>query len=321
MANVLVTGANGFVGSHMTEALLQNGYQVRALVRKNADLQWIENLPIEICYGAIADNKSLDNALDNIDYVIHIAAATKGASEQNFYDANVTGTINLVNTCLSEQSRIKRFVFFSTLAVTGGTQTQECINESFSCSPVTRYGKTKLQAEQIILEKKDMLPSVILRISAVYGPRDTESLAYFKFLKKGIRPIFGNKSSLCFVADVVQSAMLAIEKKVASGSIYHISDGNSYTLDDIARVAEQILRKKTIRIKFPVPILSIYAQVVHYLNPKATVLSKDKVNELTKECWVCDIQKAVNELGFQPTYSLEQGLRETIKWYQEHKWL
>lgn len=321
MANVLVTGANGFVGSHVVEKLLSDGHQVRALVRKSANLQWLKDFPIEIRYGLLSVANSVKDICEDIDYVMHIAAATKGESEKDFYDANVVSTQNLVNACLAPNIKIKRFVLFSTLAVTGGTQKQECLTESCKCRPLTIYGKTKLEAENIVLDKKNVLPSVILRISAVYGPRDTESLAYFKFLKKGIRPIFGSNSSLCYVQDVVQAAILAMLGDISSGSFYHISDGNSYTLDDIARITEKILARKTIRIRIPIPFLSLYAEIVHHLNPRATVLSKDKIKELIQECWVCSIEKARHELGYNPMYTLEQGMQETIQWYQEHGWI
>lgn len=321
MANVLVTGANGFVGSHVVEALLARGYRVRASVRKSANLQWLSKLPIEIRYGVLAEAETLQGIADDIDYVMHIAAATKAGSEKEFYQANVASTINLMNACISSKSKIKRFVFFSTLAVTGGAEKQSCLTETHQCKPISRYAQSKFETEIAVLREKQLLPIVILRISAIYGPRDTESLAYFKFLKQGIRPIFGKTSSLCYIQDVVQSAILAMEKEVPSGSIYHISDGKSYTLDDVAKIAEKLLNKKTLRLRLPIPVLSLYAHIMHRINPNATVLSKDKVDELVQDCWVCDIQKAVNELGFKPAYTLEQGLEETIKWYQVQKWL
>jgi nucleoside-diphosphate-sugar epimerase len=321
MAKVLVTGANGFIGSHLVEGLLAKGYQVRALVRKTANLQWIKNLPIELVYGTISDYESIKGVVNDIDYVMHVAGTTKGLNQKDYEKGNIQGTANLLKICVEARPRIKRFVFFSTLAAAGATDLDKPKIEDMLCTPVSIYGITKLQAEQLVLEKKDKIPSVILRLSAIYGPRDTEILAIFKFLAKGIRPIFGSANSVCYIKDVVNAGILALEKNVTSGSIYHISDGKYYTIDDVAKIAEPIIGKKTLRVKVPKSILKTYATLTHFFKSGDTVFGPDKVKELTQGCWICDTGKAKRELGFVPKYSLEQGLKETIEWYQEQGWL
>lgn len=321
MEKILVTGANGFLGSHLVEALLQKGYQVRALVRKSADLQWIRELPIEIHYGTISDYNSLAGTIDNIDHVIHVAGATKGRTYQDYALVNVLGTENLIKKCLKDAHGPKRFIFFSTLAVTGGSDTQNLIHENIQCSPVSYYGKSKLAAEAVVLQNQTKLPCLILRLSAIYGPRDFETLAYFKLLKKGIRPVWSGTVSSCYVKDAVNATILCLEKDITSGTIYNISDGRCYTIDDVAKTAEQIMRKKTIRIKFSLSLLSLFAKFNHLLSRGNTVFGPDKIKELTQSCWVCDTSKTQKELGYIPQYTLEQGLQETITWYQKYKLL
>jgi len=321
MAKVLVTGANGFVGSHLTEKLIEKGHKVRALVRKTANLQWIKDLPIEISYGAICDYDTLPAAVDGIDYIMHVAGATKGKTEKDYEYVNVDGTKNLLKACLEKNPNLKRFVFFSTLAVTGSSDKDTKLSENTVCIPVSIYGKTKLQAELTVLEAKDKIPSIILRLCAIFGPRDTETLAYFKFLKAGIRPTWDGTVSSCYIKDAVSAAILCLEKNIESGTIYHISDGKCYTIDDIATIAEQVIGNKTLRVKLPTPIMSLYGKIVHTFSDGNTVLGPDKIKELTQSCWVCDITKAQRELGFVPRYTLEQGLKETITWYKEQKWL
>lgn len=321
MAKVLVTGANGFIGSHLVERLLEKGYAVRALVRKTANLQWIKNLPIELFYGAICDYETLPAAIIGVDYIMHTAGATKGFSEKAYAEVNVEGTMNLVKACLDYNPGLKRFIFFSTLAVSGPSEKKSPKSEIMTCSPVSIYGKTKLHAERVIIELKDNIPSVILRLSACYGPRDNETLSYFKFLKNGVRPIFGGTFSICYVKDAINAALLCLEKNIESGTIYNISDGKCYSIDDLAVVAENIMGKKTLRVKVPKTLLKSYASIVHIFSSGSSVIGPDKIKELTQKYWVCDIEKIRKELGFIPKYSLEQGLKETIDWYKEHKYL
>jgi nucleoside-diphosphate-sugar epimerase len=321
VANVLVTGANGFIGSHLVEALLQKQYAVRALVRKRADLKWIKNLPIEIHFGEISNYDSLLGALNNIDYLMHVAGTTKGRTYADYERINIFGTENLVRICLDNIVKLKKFIFFSSLAATGGTHNNNFIHENIQCTPVSFYGKSKQQAESLLLRFKEKIPLVILRLSAIYGPRDTETLAYFKFLKKGIRPVWPGTVSSCHVRDAVHAAILCLNKNIESGNIYNVSDGMCYTIDDIAKVAEQIMGKKAIRIKCSIPILSIFAKFNYILSAGNTVFGPDKIKELTKSCWVCDINKTQQDLGYIPEYTIERGIQETIIWYQEQKWL
>lgn len=321
MAKVLVTGANGFIGSHIVEGLLHKRYQVRVLVRKYSNLQWIKDLPIEFSYGAISNYDELSEAVANVDFIIHSAGAIKGKAAKDYITANIVGTQNLLKACLNYNPTLKRFIFISTIAATGPSQTNLPISENKICTPVSIYGETKLQAESQVLALKDKISSVILRLCAIYGPRDKEILAYFKFLKMGISPIFGGMISMCYVKDVVSATILCLEKEIPSGTIYHIADGACYRITDIAQVAEQILGKKTLKIKIPINILKLYAHIVNIFSAGSSVLSPDKIREFSQPCWVCEIDKIKQELGFTPQYSLEQGLKETIQWYREHRWL
>ena len=321
MEKVLVTGANGFIGSHLVEALLKNGYQVRALVRKSADLKWLAGLPCEIVYGAISEINTLFPAVENVDFICHTAGATKAKTIEEFALINYGGTQNLLNACLKKNINLKRFVLFSSLAAVGPSDNSQSITEEKACYPISNYGTTKQQAESAVLEFKDKIPSVILRLSAIYGPRDKEILFYFKLLKKGVRPIFGETFSLCYVKDAVNAVILSLERDISSGSIYNIADAKCYTYDDVAIIAEQILNKKTLRIKVPKAILLAYATILHKISQGKSIINPDKIKELTSKCWVCDYKKASNELGFTAKYSLEDGLRETIEWYQGQGWL
>lgn len=320
MGKVLVTGANGFIGSHLVEGLLQKGYEVRALVRRTADLKWLVGLPIEIRYGAITELNTLLPAVENIDYICHTAGATKARTIEDFALINYGGTENLLNACLKKNPYLKRFMLFSSLAAVGPSDNQAPMSEQKLCYPISNYGTSKQQAESAVLALKDKIPCVILRLSAIYGPRDKETLVYFKYLNKGIRPVFGGSFSICYVKDVVNACLLGLEKEIVSGTIYNIASPRCYTFDELAQVAESILSKKTLRIRIPTFILMIYASIIQKFS-QDSILSPDKIKELTQKCWVCDIKKAQTELSFTAQYDIEDGLRETISWYKNQGWL
>jgi len=321
MEKVLVTGANGFIGSHLVEALLKNNFAVRALVRKYADLRWLAGLPIEIVNGAITEYNTILPAVENVDYICHTAGATKANSIEEYALVNYGGTENLLNACIKRNPNLKKFVLFSSLSVVGPPETSQSISEDNTCYPASNYGTTKLQAESAVLEFKDKIPSVILRLCAIFGPRDKETLFYFKFLKKGIRPVFGGNFSVCYVKDAVRAAVLCLQKNIASGTIYNIAEPNYYSYDDVAEIAEKILNKKTLRIKIPNTILSIYAAILSKITRNRTVVNPDRIKDLMQKHWVCDYKKAEKELGFTTKYNMEDGLRETIEWYKAQKWL
>lgn len=321
MGKVLVTGANGFIGSHLVEALLNEGYQVRALVRKTSNLNWLAGLPIEFVYGSITDFDTLLPAVTDVNFICHTAGITKAKNPDEYGLVNYGGTENLLKACVIKNPQLKRFVHISSLAAVGPAENSQIITEEKSCFPISNYGTSKLQAESAVLAYKDKLPVVIVRLSAIYGPRDKETLTYFQFLKKGIRPIWGGSFSLCYVKDAVRAIVLCLQKEVASGSIYYIADPQCYTYDAIAEIAESLLNKKTVRIKIPNIVLLTYIQILNKLAKNKSVISSDRINDLTAKCWACDCQKAEKELGFTTKYSLRDGLWETIQWYQNQGWL
>ncbi|MCS7258907.1 MAG: NAD(P)-dependent oxidoreductase [candidate division WOR-3 bacterium] len=319
---IFVTGANGFIGSHIVEKLAAKGYNVKALVRKNSNLQWIKNLPIEISYGEITNFASLcENLKKDVDIILHIAGATKGRTYNDYFNVNVASMKNLIDAIKFNNLRIKKFIYFSSIAAVGGVKFNRCITEDTIPNPVSWYGETKRKGEELILKCSKQFPVVILRLSAVYGPRDRDLLSYFKFFKYRLRLYWDGQISLCFVKDVVDATILAIETDLPSPSIFNISDGNCYTISEVSKVAEIILGYKTIPVKIPLKFLDLTAKIIHNLFSDMSIISPDKVKELKEPCWVCDISKARRELNFNPKYSIIAGLKETLNWYREVHWL
>jgi nucleoside-diphosphate-sugar epimerase len=317
----LVTGANGFIGSHLVEGLLARGYQVRGLVRKTSNLEWLSGLPIELNYGEVTNKPSLYPAVKDVDFIFHIAGTTKARNKSEYEFINYQGTKNLLEVCVESNPQIKRFVYFSSLAAAGPSNNSHPKNEAAECSPVSDYGEVKLKAEKLAVEFGKSLPTVILRLPAVYGPRDREGITYFKILKKGIRPVFGETYSALFINDAVTAAILCAENNIPSGAIYFVSDGDCHSLDEMAEIAEKLMGVSTLRFKVPKPILNFYACLQDKFSKNQSIINQDKIKELSQKCWTCDTTKIRNNLGFSPKFSLEEGLKLTIGWYKERRWL
>jgi nucleoside-diphosphate-sugar epimerase len=188
----LVTGATGFIGSHLCEELAKRGYQVTCLVREKSNLKWIENIDLKLIVGDCKSIDSLFHAVTDIDYVFHLAGLTKACSKNDFFCANTEGTENLIKAVAEKNPKIKRFVYLSSLAAAGPSNNGSPLREDAEPRPVSSYGKSKLEGEKAVLKYKDLIPITILRPSAVYGPRDKDLFVFFKMLKKGIFPYWGN---------------------------------------------------------------------------------------------------------------------------------
>jgi nucleoside-diphosphate-sugar epimerase len=326
-SKALVTGANGFVGSHLVEGLLSKGYHVICLVRKTSNLRWLSGLNVEYVYADISEKESLKNVLKNVGFVFHVAGLTKAKTEEEYFKANYQGTKNLIEACIEDNPQIKRFVYISSQAAVGPGKDDQPLDETAPCNPVTDYGKSKLEGEKIVLEFSLKLPVTIIRPPAVYGPRDSDILSFFKVANKGFKTLFGKGESylsLCYIEDLVDGIILAAESPKAIGQIYFIADDQIYSWGEAFQIIAKVLNKKTITLRIPKSFLYTIAFVsenVARLLGKPTVINVQKVREITQKYWLCDVSKAKRELGFSPKYPLEEGAKKTVKWYKEKGWL
>ena len=322
----LVTGGTGFIGSHLVDELLNRGYEVRCIVRDTSNLKWLNGKDVEIFKGSLFDIDFLKKAVEDVDYVYHIAGVTKGKNYQDYYRGNVETTQNLLEACLENQ-KLKKFVLASSLAAVGPGDDAIPVDETRQYNPITSYGKSKAEAEKVTLSFKDKLPITIVRPPSVYGPRDTYTFELFKYVKFGFLPVVLSDDqilSLVYVSDLVDGFILAGENEQATGEIYFISSEKIYTWKEIEEAVLKALDKKVFRIKIPAPILysvSFISELIFKLQKKASPLNLEKIKDVRQKNWACSIEKAKKELGYTPMVSLEEGMRITINWYVENKWL
>ena len=321
----LITGASGFIGSHLAEELLKRGYEVACIVRKTSDLKWLSGFDIKLINGDCSDKYSLDNCVKGYDYVFHLAGLTKTNCKEDFYSVNTKGTENLIEAVVKNNSKVKRFVYLSSLSAFGPKVNANLPNEKDNPLPVSDYGKSKLRGEKAVLGYSDRIPISILRPSAVYGPRDKEFCLFFKLIKRGIMPYWGDgQTSLIYVDDLINAIILSAEKESAVGKTYFISDGMVYSNNEIINEIASALNVKVFMIKLPKPILvpiGFLSDGISKIMGKSTMVNSDKIKELMHTDWICDITKAKDDLCFQPRVGIKKGIKWTADWYKIHKWL
>lgn len=325
---VLITGASGFVGYHLIEACLASDLEVYAAVRPSSDVKHLAHFNINYTDLNFADVASLKLELEEkkYSYIIHASGTTAAKSKEEYNTVNAEYSKNLALAAVSAAIDLEKFVFVSSLAALGPlTDLTATIEDNSAAQPVTNYGESKLLAEQY-LQEIEGLPLLIIRPTAVYGPREKGIFILFQTINKGLEPHIGSfkqQISFIYVTDlakiIVKSLFSAVTKKQ-----YNVSDGNIYDRYALAEGVKKALQKKTFKFHLPVAAVSVLAALMERLYKNSTAspaLNKEKMNELTAVNWACSINRVTDDLGFSPQYNLETGVLETVNWYKAHKWL
>ena len=329
---ILITGASGFIGSFIVEEALKQGFETWAAIRKSSSKEYLQDERIHFIELNLSSKAQLIEQLrpHQFDYVVHAAGVTKCLNKADFRHINTEGTRNLVDALLDLQMPLKRFVFLSSLSVFGAIKEQlpyDEIREDDIPKPNTEYGRSKLEAERYIDSIGSRLPYTILRPTGVYGPREKDYFMMAKSIKQHIDFAVGYQRqdiTFVYVTDVVQAVFLALEKG-ETGRKYFLSDGQIYqstTFSDL--IHEELGRPWWLRITAPVWVLRVvtfFGEYIGHMTGKVTALNNDKYNILRQRNWRCDIEPARRELGFEPKIQLKEGVKTTIQWYKDHKWL
>ena len=325
---VLITGASGFVGYHLIEAALNEGLTVHAAVRKSSDVSHLKDFDIkfvDLDYSSVdALKKQLES--EQYQYIIHAAGITKAKNLDTYNKVNAEYSRNLALAANSAELNLKKFVFVSSLAALGPLSdlTGE-ITDDVTGKPVTSYGTSKLLAEQY-LKNIPGLPLIIIRPTAVYGPREKDIFILFKSISRGLEPHIGSfkqQLSFIYVKDLARLIIQALRAEV-SGMQYNISDGRVYDRYVLAQLTKKAMNKRTLKLHLPIGIvagLAALMEMVYKRSANTPTLNKEKMAELTAVNWACNIERARKDLNFNPQFDLENGLLETVKWYKENNWL
>jgi dihydroflavonol-4-reductase len=325
--NVLVTGATGFVGRNLVEALLHRGYSVTCLVRNTSNTRTLQKQHVRLVVGDINDPQSIRQAVIGVCAVYHLAGLIKAAGREEYFRVNQGGTRILLEALAKTNPDLNRFIHISSLAAAGPSKSDRGLTEDEKPNPVSWYGESKLMSEQEALRYSDAFPVTVLRPSAVYGPYDSETLLIFRMIKRGclLTPgRFIRRFSLIHVDDLAAACIKAAECSTPSGETYFISRPEIHTWADVGHAIAQNLKKKYRQISIPqwmAATVGLAGDLWTGVTGRPATLNSQKVRELLQPSWICNSSKARAALGFSAAIDLERGINETVRWYKSQGWL
>jgi nucleoside-diphosphate-sugar epimerase len=307
---VAITGASGFVGGHVAQRLVADGWQVRALVRRPD-----ANLPGRIIAvpGDLSDSASLTALVAGADAVIHCAGIVGKVSRAGFQSINVDGTARLA--AAANADRPPRFILMSSLAARQ--------------PGLSAYAASKRDSEQAVTSHGDGLDWTILRPAAVYGPGDRATLAIFRQWRAGFMVVPSNgeqRVSLIHAGDLAAGVAALLASERGSGETFEIGDRHpdGYGWDHMAKAGGLALGRAVSRIAVPRAILMAGATInlaAHGLIGRTPMVTPGKIRELCHPDWVCDDGPMAAASGWSPTMSIDDGFKDTVAWYRNHGWL
>lgn len=323
---VLVTGAPGWLGTRLIERLKENDKKVRALVLPTVDVSELKKIGVdEIVYGDITKKDSLNKAVDGIETVFHCAGMIhpKLFRSKDFYMINRDGTKNLID--VSVNAGVKKFIYISSNSAQGVNVSRDrLMKESDKERPYTDYGKSKYMAEQIVKEFQALgkIDTVIIRPCWFYGPRlPKRMIKLMDMIKNGKVLLFGdgkNIRSMTHIDNLIDALMLVEKNKKAVGQTYWIADERPHTTIEIYEEIAKNLGVKNLKIRRTPKILSRVLEVFDILLGKFGIyeINIHVGGEMSRDIG-CSIEKAKQELGYEPKVSFEEGIKDSVEWAKE----
>ncbi len=334
MANILITGASGFIGSFLVEEGLKNGFQVYAGIRKSSSRQYLGDPRIhflELDFSTTAKVKDTLLACREknlrFQYIVHNAGLTKARKKEDFYNVNCLNTIHFIEALVETEMVPEKFVFISSLAAygPGNPETGQPVRLADEPRPIELYGKSKLEAERYITSLKDF-PWLIIRPTGVYGPKEKDYFIFFQTINRGMEPYIGFRKQVLtfiYVRDLVRLVFLALGSGIVRKA-YFVSDGKEYPSELFAEITKRVLGRKTVRFTVPlgmVRMIAVAGEKVSSLWGGMPTLNTDKYNVLRSTNWRCEVEPLQSDFGFTAGYDLEKGVEEAIAWYKKEGWL
>lgn len=323
----LVTGATGFIGSHLVEALLAQGDEVRCMAKDGNHLRWLEGQGgFTVVEGDLTDAATLQSATAGVDCVYHLAALTRARTVQDFFRVNTVGTKHLVTACLQGGGQPPQLIYLSSLAALGPTTDASPLTEEATPRPVSPYGWSKLRGEEEVLAARGRLHVTILRPPVVYGPRDRNLWLFARWIQRGLLPMPAGPDrvvTMCYVDDLVHAMIASRGRRGASGEVYHVAGEEVLTWPDVGRVLGQAMGVRPRPLHVPLSLLLCLAaglEVWGWAARRPIFLDRGKVREAFGH-WVCDTTKAREQLGFMPRVGPVEGIALTIEWYRSRGWI
>jgi nucleoside-diphosphate-sugar epimerase len=312
---VLVTGATGFVGSHVAEAFVRAGYQVRVGARASSDRRWISGLDAErVSLDLNGRPKGFLRALQGVDIVVHAAGITRVRRPEDYHAVNAEGTGRLAEAAV--RAGVRRLVLISSLAARG---------PDASGRPESAYGRSKLEAEERLLALGDRIEGVILRPAAVYGPRDTDLLPLFKMARVGWLPVPSGGQPLqpVYAEDVARAALAAAREPAGFGP-FSVAESRRYAWTDVVVALGRVFGHGVRAVRLPAPAFVLAGRATEWAaRPFSAVplFDERRARDVALNAWTCDVSGTERALGWRAEVPLSEGLERTARWYAKAGWL
>jgi nucleoside-diphosphate-sugar epimerase len=319
----LVTGATGFVGSHLVEALRRRGDEVTVLARSARKAEALQPLGVRVVSGDLRDTAALARAAEGQDEVYHVAGVVAARNEAEFLAANRDGTANVVAAATGAGR--PRLVLVSSMAAGGPSPRDHPLRGDEPPAPVTAYGRSKLAAEQVV--RASSLPWTIIRPPTVYGPRDHEVLKVFQLVRFGIAPVFGDGTqqlSAVHGADLADALIAAARSGATTGRTYYACHAEVVSSAELVRYVGEAMGRRPVVIPVPALVGRALLRVTETsarIAGQATILTADKANEFFQPAWTGDPTPLTRDSGWSAARDLRTGLAETYRWYRSAGWL
>ncbi|MCX6625726.1 MAG: NAD-dependent epimerase/dehydratase family protein [Acidobacteria bacterium] len=325
---ILVTGATGFIGSHLCERLISEGAHVRCLVRPitSRGHRFLPPSGASPILGNLVSGSGLESAVEGVDIIFHLAGVTKALRAADYYAGNCQSTENLLRAC--ERSYVRpRFIHISSLAAAGPSPNSTPVRESDEPHPVSDYGRSKLQAETAVRNSALASRATVVRPPVVYGPRDADVFEAFRAISRGYMVHIGSGESyfsFIHVWDLVDGLVQLAYLDSAGGRTYHLANPKPISWREFAEVSARIMMRgvKVLNVPLQAALLVGYcADFAARVRRRPNILSAEKVREAAHRYWTCDTSLAESELGYKPELSFREGATSTLAWYREEGWL
>ena len=335
----LITGANGFIGTHLARALLERGDQVTGLVRSASRAEHLRELGIELAQGDVTDVDSLRSAVASADVVYHLAGLVRAFSYEEFQSVNEHGVRNLAAAC-ARRTTPPVLVVVSSLAAAGPAPGGHPRTEDDPPTPISSYGRSKRAGEIVAEDFADRVPTSIVRPPIVFGERDPGMLELFRMIRRGgIHAVPGfstRRFSLLYGDDLAEvliqtavrgrrlPASTAARDERSTEGYYYAADDEQLTYEQIGERIGCALGLKRVRIVHVPKAVALCAaacsEFVSWALSKPTFFNVDKIREATAGSWICSSERARRDLGFAVRLPLLERMRQTAEWYQRQGW-
>ena len=323
----VVTGSTGFIGSHLVDALVARGATVRVITRPDsaaADGR-VTEFRMDVRDAAAVERSQV---WDGATHLFHLAGVTKARTARAFDDGNVAPLRQLLSAIDRRAAAAPHVVLVSSQAAGGpAASAAAAIRETDRPAPIEEYGRSKLRAEHAVLEFAERMPISIIRLAAVYGPRDRDFLEVFRQASGRIAWYAvppHHQFSLLYVADAVTGILAAASRQPGPARVYYLAADEPVTWRSLYRAIATVAAASPLELQLPASLLRAVAaasDLIGALTGRAFLLNRQKLELSRPAYWLCDPARARDELGWRPSLTLAEGLAQTLSWYLESGWL